>query len=55
MSEIEPDILRVTFSPREGSLLTDFEIKYEDVPMLVQLLIDNFRVRPQEKFRKKDE
>jgi len=54
MNEPEQDTLRVTFKPREDALLTDFHIKYQDVPALIQMLMD-CRLRPQEKFRKKDE
>jgi hypothetical protein len=37
--ERKSDILRVTFRPREESLMTDFRVKYEDVPLLIKHLI----------------
>lgn len=37
--ECEEDVLRVIFKPREDSLTTDFHIKYEDIPLLMEFLL----------------
>lgn len=33
------EVLRMTFRPTEDSLITDFYIKYKDIPMLINELI----------------
>jgi hypothetical protein len=37
--ECKSDILRVTFRPRKESLMTNFKVKYQDVPLLIKYLI----------------
>ncbi len=32
------DVLRVIFRPREEALLTDFKVKYQDIPALIKEL-----------------
>lgn len=40
--ECEPDVLTVTFQPREESLRTSFKIKHQDIPLLIKSL-QNFK------------
>ena len=36
----ETDVLHVTFRPREESLMTDFKVKFQDIPLLIRHLIE---------------
>lgn len=36
--ECDVDVLRISFRPREESLMTDFKIKYQDIPLLIKEL-----------------
>ncbi len=38
--ECGPNVLRITFVPREESVKTDFVVAYQDIPKLIQLLKD---------------
>ena len=38
--ECETDVLHVTFRPREENLMTDFKVKFQDIPLLIRHLID---------------
>ena len=36
--ECESDVLQVSFKPRQESLMTNFKIKYQDIPFLIKQL-----------------
>jgi len=36
--ECEPDVVRITFVPREESIKTDFRVPHQDIPKLIEIL-----------------
>lgn len=34
----EPDMIRITFVPRENAVKTDFNVSYKDIPKLIDML-----------------
>ncbi len=41
--ECGPNVLEVTFVPREGAIRTNFKMEYQDIPKLIEMLRENVK------------